>query len=214
LLPYNNGGIRIVVKQKMEAIIEQLEQADQLAEHHEHAEAREVLLAAQAECKRAGIESGFVSWRLSVAFDILEEYEVAFKYVQEALRLDPFAPPFRSSFGIIVGRMRKAIVAAEPGTADFVEPLYKLLVRAGEGTDAVHVAMARDFNARGESELALRLIDAVTVLSPGCRDAWLARAAICRTMGDGNAARAADIEAAALAERPKTMFAVPGPAAA
>jgi tetratricopeptide (TPR) repeat protein len=204
----------VVEKQRLEAIIEQIEQADQLAERDEHAEARDVLLAAQAECERAGIESGFVSWRLSVAFDILEEYEVAFKYVQEALRLDPFAPPFRSSFGIIVGRMRKAIVGAEPGETEFVPRLYELLAHAGEGTDAVHVAMARDLEARGESERALRLMDAVTLLSPGCRDAWLARAAICRSMGDGDAARAADVEAAALVERPKTPFAVPGRAEA
>jgi len=204
-----------VEKEKLEAINEQLEQAAALEERQELTEARDVLLAAQADCARAGIESGFVSWRLSVVFDTLEEYELAFKHVQEALRLDPFAPPFRSSFGIIVGRMRNAILAAEPGTTDFlVERLYKLLVRAGEGNDAVHVAMARDLNARGESELALRLVDAVTVLSPGCRDAWLARAAICRTMGDGEAARAAEIEAAALVDQSTTPFAVPGPATA
>ena len=201
-------------KQKLDAIMEQLEQADRLFDGDEHAEARDMLLAARGDCERAGIESGFVSWRLSVVFDILEEYELAFRHVQEALRSDPFVPPFRNTFGVIVGRMRNAIIAAEPGEMDFVPRLYELLARAGEGTDAVHVAMARDLNARGEGEQALRLVDAVTLLSPGCRDAWLARAAICRSIGDDEAAREADVEAAALAEGPKTPFAVPGPAEA
>ena len=201
-------------KQKLEAIIEQIDRAEALSDENDFGEARDALLAVDAECARERLESGFLNWRLCVVFDILEEHELAFKYVQQALRMDPLAPPFRNSFGVVVKRIQKAILEAEPGEEDFVSRYYELLVNAGEGNDAVHIAMARDLNARGEHERALGLMNALTVLSPGCRDAWLARAAICRSLGDHEAAREADVEAAALTEGPKVPFAVSGSAEA
>ena len=205
---------KVVDKRKLEGILEQVERADNLAERQQFDEVRELLLAAQADCARAGVDSAFLAWRLCVVFDQLKEHELAFKYAQDALRMDPLAPPFRNSFGVIVGTMRKAILAAQPGAADFVPRFYELLVRAGEGNDAVHVAMARHLQAQGQNERALKLVNAVTVLSPGFRDAWLARAAICRSLGDDQAAREADVEAAAVAEVPRAPFAIPGPATA
>src|SRR3954468_17454355 len=80
---------KFVEKQRLESIIEQLDPAEELSERHEHEEAREVLLAAGEECSRAGIDSAFISWRLCVVFDGLEELELAFKYVQQALRRGP-----------------------------------------------------------------------------------------------------------------------------
>ena len=42
------------------------------------------MLAAQADCARAGVESAFLKWRLCVVCDQMKEHELAFKYVQEA----------------------------------------------------------------------------------------------------------------------------------
>src|SRR4051812_49962688 len=103
----------MVNKQKLEALIELLERADGHAHQRELAEARDLLLQARADCERGGVESGFLAWRLCVAFDLLKEHEVAFKYAQQALRQDPLAPPFRNSFNIVARTMRKAILGAQ-----------------------------------------------------------------------------------------------------
>src|SRR5256885_2256771 len=126
-------------KQKVEAIVEQIDRAEALSDENDFAEARDALLAVHAECAREGFESSFLNWRLCVVFDILEEHELAFKYAQQALRMDPLAPPFRNSFGVVVKRIQKAILEAEPGEEDFVSRYYELLVNAGEGNDAVHI---------------------------------------------------------------------------
>ena len=199
-------------KQKADEIVELIERADRHADHQELAQARDLLLRARAGCERANIDSGFLCWRLCVVFDLLKEHEVAFKYAQEALAQDPFAPPFRHSFDVVARTMRKAILDAE-GQPDRVPRFYGLLVRAGEGDDAVHLAMARWLHAQRQHERALNLANAVTLLSPACADAWSLRAAICRTLGDEEGAREAEVEAAAVAEPPSPPFAVPGAAA-
>jgi tetratricopeptide (TPR) repeat protein len=201
-----------VNKQKLEAVIELVERADGHADRREMAEARDLLLQARADCERAGVESGFLAWRLCVVFDLLKEHEVAFKYAQEALRQDPLAPPFRNSFNIVARTMRKAILEAQ-GQPDWVPRFYDLLVHAGEASDAVHVAMGRWLHVQGQHERALKLVNAVTLLSPACGDAWSLRAVICRALGDEQAAREADVEAAAVAEPQPAPFAVPGAAA-
>ena len=202
----------MVNKRKVTAILEALDRSDDLLERQEVTEARDVLLQARTDWERAGGESGFLSWRLAVVFDLLKEYEVSFKYAQDAILQDPLAPPFRSSFGIAARALRKAILESpgQPGAAEFVPRMYDLLVHAGEGDDAVHVAMARHLHGLGEHQRALKLVNAVTLLSPGEAEAWLLRAAICRALGDEQAAREADVEAAAVGEPAPVMFSVPG----
>ena len=202
----------MVDKRKLEAILEVVERADGHAERQELAEARDLLLGARADADRAGMKSAFLSWRLCVVFDQLKEHEVAFKYAQEALRQDPLAPPFRNSFVFVARTMRKAIVEAaeQPGPADWLPRFYDLLVYAGEGNDAVHVAMARYLHGQGQHDRALKLVNGVTLLSPGCGGAWLLRAAICRSLGDEQAARESEVEAAAVAGPLSEPFAVPG----
>jgi tetratricopeptide (TPR) repeat protein len=199
----------MVEKQKLETILEAVERADRHADRQELAEARETLVQARADCERAGMESGFLMWRLCVVLDLMKEHELAFKYAQEALRQDPLAPPFRHSFAIVVKKMRTAIVDAE-AAPDWVPRFYDLLVHAGEGTDEVHVAMARWRHTQGQHQKALTLVNAVTLLSPRCSEAWTLRSAICRSLGDEQAAREAEIEAAAVAAPAPAPFAVPG----
>lgn len=199
----------MVEKRKLEAILEAVERADGHAERQELVEAREILVQARTDCERAGIESGFLLWRLCVVFDLMKEHELAFKYAQEALRQDPLAPPFRNSFAIVAKKMRAAILDAE-GAPDWVPRFYDLLVHACEASDAVHVSMGRWLHAQGQHERALKLVNAVTLLSPGCADAWTLRGAICRSLGDEQAAREAEIEAAAVAGPAPPPFAVPG----
>lgn len=77
--------------------------------------------------------------------------------------------------------------------------LYALLLRTGEADVPCHLAMARHLADSGKHEEALRLLDAVTLLAPASRDAWLARAAFERARGDEAAAASCEVQAAALA---------------
>jgi hypothetical protein len=107
------AAFNVMDKRKLGELIEQIDRVDRLCEADQLAEPREILLAAQADCARAGIESAFLKRRLCVVCGQMQERELAFKYVQEALRMDPLAPPFRNSFGIIVATMRNALLAAQ-----------------------------------------------------------------------------------------------------
>ena len=199
-------------RQTIERITEIVARADRHFDQQELVKARELFLQARAECERAGIESGYLAWRLCVVFDLLKEHQLAFKHAEEALRQDPLAPPFRKSFDIVARTMSRAIEEAQ-GQPDWVPRFYDLLVRAGEGTDGVHLAMARWLHGRGESKRALKLLEAVTVLSPACADAWSLRAVLCRSLGDEQGARDAEVEAAALKGPAQPPFSVPGAAA-
>src|SRR6266478_2255902 len=106
----------------------------------------------------------------------MNKHELACKYAQEALREDPLAPPFRNSFAIVAKNLRTAML--EAGQPDWVPRFYDILVHAGEASDGVHVAMARWLHGRGHHEQPLKLVNAVTLLSPACGDAWSLRTAI------------------------------------
>lgn len=67
--------------------------------------------------------------------------------------------------------------------------------------------MARRHAHQGEAKAALRLLEAVT---PAHRDAWLLKASVACTLGREEDARAAEFEAAALADARPTMLPVPG----
>jgi hypothetical protein len=139
---------------------------------------------------------------------------MAFEQITTAIAKDPLAVPFRHSFDLITGRIKAALADAERASDDPSTPrLYALLQRAGEADVGAHLAMARYNLATGKPEQARALVDAVTLLHAGSREAWEMKATIAGATGDATAAEQARLEAAALIEG-APAFAIPGPASA
>jgi hypothetical protein len=72
--------------------------------------------------------------------------------------------------------------------------------------------MARWLAAAGKRDEARRILEAVTLLAPASRDAWLARGALARVMGDAAEAVRCEAQASALSSTP-VPFAIPAPVA-
>lgn len=182
------------MKRSIESILELLSRADAAFQARDRPRAREELLEAQALAAQAGITSAYLVWRLAVAHDLMEEPMTALKYVREAIRLDPLAQPFRDSLQVILRNLRRQFLAEIGKGAEqaAVSSLYEALIDEAAADDAVHVAMANYLYGQGDASGALRIASAVTLLSPGCAEAWLARAKICRALGDLAAAQEAE----------------------
>jgi hypothetical protein len=76
--------------------------------------------------------------------------------------------------------------------------------------------MARHLAATNRPRDALRILDAVTLLSPVSRDAWLQKASVARALGDAELVLRCEAEAAAIegADIPFGVPAAPGGAQA
>ncbi len=58
--------------------------------------------------------------------------------------LDPLALPFEHSFGVIVGRVREALIAPDrEATGRAIERLHGLLLNAGKADAECHLALVR-----------------------------------------------------------------------
>jgi tetratricopeptide (TPR) repeat protein len=163
----------------------------------------ELLEQLHAECARAGVRSAWAQWRLGIALDQADSPERALPLVEAALAVDPLAPPFLYSRAVVVGRLRKKLLAAAPAEAP---ALYQLLTAGGDADEECHLAMARHFAAAGDQVAALRLLEALTILSPGNPEVWTEYARVARLAGREELARAAEVEAAL---RPEGGFLAP-----
>jgi hypothetical protein len=192
----------------------EMRRASELVQERRFDEAIQVYRALIAEGRPLDLDTGHLHWACGVACDYAGELEMAFEEVTTAMAKDPLCLPFRSSFDVVTGRIRTAL--AEPGRAPD-EPstprLYALLVRADEADVAAHLAMARYHLATGHPELAVTLVDAVTLLHPWARRAWTMKAELAAAAGDAAGAEHARLEAAALGDG-EPSFAIPGAACA
>jgi predicted Zn-dependent protease len=177
----------------------------------EHKEARELLEQLLREDPRAQ-SSASVAWNLAIVCDYLEDFEMAYRYVEEALARDPLSVPFNRSFDIIIDRIRGALASEQRAPDDASTPrLYALLVQCGQADSGSHLAMARHHLHAGNATAARRLLEAVTTLEPTNREAWAHLATAARACGEEAAASEAARQAAAL-EDPLPLFAIPGKA--
>jgi hypothetical protein len=106
-----------------------------------------------------------------------------------------------------------ALADPERDAADESTPrLYELLLGAGEADVPSHLAMARWLIAAGRRDEARRILEAVTLLAPASRDAWLAKGALALASGDEEEAVRCDAQASALSST-AVPFAIPAPTA-
>lgn len=178
--------------------------ASQRAQRHldegEFPEARDAFVAARAQVQQVGMPpSGYFAWGLCVALDNLGEHEMAMELAVEALNLDALCPSFQRSFEVVANNLRRSLSDPERRADDPSSPrIYQQLLDAGEADVPCHLAMARHLSNSGDHAGAMRLLDAVTLLAPISRDAWLAKEAAALAAGDAELAARCAAEAAAI----------------
>ncbi len=150
--------------------------------------------------KRLGIRSAFICFVNAIYADYSGDAVAAFNFIQEAIAMDPAAPPYRHSEAVIIRGLRRRLTAPDRDAADRETPrIWALLANIGEADDACHLALAGFHVATSNDLEAMRIVDAVTTLAPGNRDAWLLKASIATRLGDEQLATRARAEAAAAA---------------
>jgi tetratricopeptide (TPR) repeat protein len=176
-------------------------------------EARGLLLQVRKECQARGLRTVQVPWMLAIVGDYSGDLDMAVQSIQEAVRTDPLSQPVLRSFDIISGRIRGYLTAADrPADAEDTPKLYGLLQELGEADLACHLVMARWEAQTGKPDAALRRVDAVLLLFPYSHEAWALKAGVAGLLGDADAQRAAEVEAAALGgvDRGPLPFTMPG----
>jgi tetratricopeptide (TPR) repeat protein len=185
---------------RMRSIVSGAQRAQEHLDRGEHREARDAFTEVRARACKLGLDSAYLSWGVAVTSDYLGELDVAFTTISESIAKDPLNPAAQRSFDIIAGHIRESLANPSRSPDDPSTPrLYRLLLEAGEADVACHLAMARHLAHAGEPEAAMRVVDAVTLLAPASRDAWVQKAALARAAGDEALARECESQAAALA---------------
>jgi len=196
---------------RMRQLTQDAGRAQGLLDQSQHREARELFTEVRARARKLGLDSAYLDWGVAVCSDYLGELEMAFDSIRESVAKDPFNPAAQHSFEIIAGHIRAALVDAGRAADDASTPrLYQLLLAAGEADVSCHVAMARYLAHAGKADEAMRLLDAVTLLAPASRDAWLQKAALARALGNESLAAECEGQAAALATA-DVPFGIPAP---
>jgi tetratricopeptide (TPR) repeat protein len=197
------------------AMLADLAKVHEHGERREYADAKTLALKVKAGLAWAGVRSPHIEWLLAVCSDYLGEVEEAFHYITEAMTLDPLEPSVQKSFDIIANRLRGMLLDANRDLADDSTPrLHRMLVEAGKADELVHLAMARHLAEVGKDAEAMKLVEAVLLLSPTCRDAWLAKATLAKKLGLADEAVAAEAEASACDGEPVRLFGISGKAVA
>jgi tetratricopeptide (TPR) repeat protein len=199
---------------RIRAIVADAQRAQQLLDSNEYAQARELFTAVRTRAAKLGLDSAYLAWGIAVTSDYLGELEVAFNTICESVAKDPLNPASQHSFEVVAGHIRTTLADPARAPDDPSTPrLYQLLLGAGEADVACHVAMARHLAHEGKTAEAMQLLDAVTLLAPVSRDAWLQKAALARTLGQDEVAAECEGQAAALATA-QVPFGIPATRAA
>jgi hypothetical protein len=187
------------------------QRAARLLDEREWAAARDAFTALRARTAKLGLCSAYLAWGLAVALDNLGDIEMAFETVCEAVTADPMNPGCQGSFDLIANRLRAALADPTRTPDDPSTPrIYALLQSAGEADVPFHLAMASHLAHVGKKAEAMALLDAVTLLSPISRDAWLHKASLARAIGDASLAASCEAQAVAIASS-DVPFGVPAP---
>lgn len=199
--------MRPTLDPRLKQLLTEMSRAKELVEEEDFAGARDSYARLRQRCQRLGLRSAHVAWRLAAVCDALGDFEAALSYAREATELDPLALPYQRSYDLVIDRIRQALGDERRATDDPTTPrLYELLSRAGEGDARSHLAMARFLRHGGDALAAMRLLDAVTIVAPAFRPAWVEKAQVARLLGRNDDAARAEIEAAALATDESAAF--------
>lgn len=174
-------------------LLQQLRSVEQLIEEHKHEEARTALLALHSRAAAAKMSSAYLAWKLAIVFDCIGDGLKAAHYAELAVQLDPLALPFHGSLETILTRIRRTLADPELDASEaWIPQMYGTLQHLGEADDASHLAFAKHLLTRNDAAHALRVLEALTLLSPSFAAGWELLASVARKVGNQELAKNAE----------------------
>jgi tetratricopeptide (TPR) repeat protein len=199
---------------RIRAVMADAQRAQDLLDRGEYRESRDLFTQVRARAGKLGLESAYLAWGIAVASDYLGELDMAFTTIWQSIARDPLNPAAQNAFNVIANHIRAALDDPQRAPDDSSTPrLYQLLLEAGEADVASHLAMARHLAHAGKAHEAMRVLDAVTLLAPASRDAWLQKTGLARSLGQDDVGLECEAQAAALATA-QLPFGIPATAGA
>ena len=168
-----------------DSLLQALHNAERLLDEEKHEEARLALLGIQARAAKLNVRSAYLAWKLAIVFDCLGDGVKAASYAELAVKGDPLALPFRGSMMTIVSRMRRTLADPQTDLAqDWIGTMYATLQHLGEADEGCHLAFAKNRIVKGDLAHALRVLQALTLLSPNFPAGWEALASVAKKLGN------------------------------
>lgn len=180
-------------------ISEEIDKAMTLSGRGLHDAAWEILKRAEAVAQNAQLVSAHLLWGLAAEADARDDAEHAVKYITQALKLDPAAPPFINSHNIIRDRVISTFHAMDV-TDVALRPFFEMIAALGAIDAAVLIKLSRHVaEADGNHQAALGLAQDAVQREPQNADALRHLASLLAGAGRHQEARARRSEGDALA---------------
>jgi hypothetical protein len=170
---------------RIENVCERIASAQATYQQRGFSEAREEFLELFEEAKSLGLSGGDIILGLGCCSDSLRDFPAAIAYCRKALEIDPLSPSYRRSWGIVVGRIRAAILdEARPLDDAETLTLCRLLAQHGAADVPVHLRHARVLLKTGNVAEAKAVAMALAKLAP-FSEVWAVLAHIALVSDDG-----------------------------
>lgn len=184
----------------IEKLARAVTKAERLAEEQRHEDALRLIEDIQAQAAGIAVESAYLHWLKAVLLDTapppFSRPEQALVEIQAAISIDHLSVPFRNSRRAILHSLKGLLADPQRSTVD-VPRIWALLVDEGEADDESHLALARHHLAVGALDEALKVLTALTILSPSNPRAWTMRVEVAAKLAAPEELAVARAEAAA-----------------
>jgi hypothetical protein len=158
---------------KVVQLAEELGRAQRLGQENQNDEAHAICLRLIPEAEALGLVSSELFWSAAAVADRLGDFPLAVELCGRAMEADPLAPSVRNSWGIILRRVREALLDESRKVDDFEVPkLYTLLADVGGADESCHVRFAAYLVAASKAGEARSLLTALLKLYPKSLDGW------------------------------------------
>jgi hypothetical protein len=182
-----------------ELLMQELRRAHELIHERKDIDAgRQIALRVRAQLAEQGATSAYVEWLLACSYDYAGARLAACEHIDQAFALDPLEPAYNNSRRVVFQNLRTEFLQLDLEKAgNTVAKLYGALADRGQADWDCHLHLARWYSAQKRFTEVKAVLQAVTMLYPGCADAWEGLAALGRDEKDAELVKTAENNLAA-----------------
>jgi hypothetical protein len=165
-----------------EALMGELRRAYELIHERKDVEAGlEMAMAIRYQLAQVGETSAYVEWLIAVGYDHSDKHLDACEHIDCAFTIDPLDPAYVNSRRVIYQNLRGEFLKLDLDRAGaVVAKMYEALTVRGQADWDCHIHVARWYAVQQRLDEMKAVLQAVTLLNPGCKEAWEGLAACAR----------------------------------